>query len=299
MIDGMGTMLDDAADGSRIGRRAVLGGAVGAAAAGIGTRLAAPATAAARAQSDKAPFVLVPGAWAGSWAWQKVVPLLWAAGHDVYAVTPTGMGDRVHLADPRIDLDDWITDVVKVLEYEELSDVILVGHSFGGFIITGVAEQVPERLSQVVYFDALMPDKDGQSAYDFWNYPNEGIGSDYRLGLEAGWPGFEIVAPGVEEWLRGMITDPGDADWYIGKMVPQPLAVESTPIALANPAAAALPHVYIYCTEAKGPADEDDNTRIAERVREDPAWTVIDLAGNHMVLVNDPRATAEALLSLV
>ena len=274
-------------------RRHVLGGAA-AAAVGLATRLSAPATA---AQEDKAPFVLVPGAWAGSWAWNKVIPLLQAAGHAVYAITPTGMGDRVHLADPRIDLDDWVTDVFNVLEVEDLTDAILVGHSFGGFIISGVAAQVPERLSQVVYFDALIPEQDGDSGYDFWNYPNEAIGNDYRLGLEAGWPGFEVVNPGVEEWLRNMIPNQDDADWYISRMVPQPIAVSTTPIHLGDPAS--LPHVFIYLTEDKGPAAEDDFTRIVERVRADPAWTVIDVAGNHMILVNDPQATADALLSLV
>lgn len=275
-------------------RRHVLGGAAAAAAVGLAARLIATATA---AQEDKAPFVLVPGAWAGSWAWNKVIPLLQAAGHAVYAVTPTGMGDRVHLADPRIDLDDWVTDVFNVLEVEDLTDAILVGHSFGGFIISGVAAQVPERLSQVVYFDALIPEQDGDSGYDFWNYPNEAIGNDYRLGLEAGWPGFEVVNPGVEEWLRNMIPNQDDADWYISRMVPQPIAVSTTPIHLGDPAS--LPHVFIYLTEDKGPAAEDDFTRIVERVRADPAWTVIDVAGNHMILVNDPQATADALLSLV
>jgi pimeloyl-ACP methyl ester carboxylesterase len=252
---------------NRMGRREMLVGTAAAAAAGLVTHLGAPTP--ARAQRDKATFVLVPGAWAGSWAWRKVIPLLRAAGHEVYATTPTGLGDRVHLADPRIDLDAWVTDVVQVLEYEDLTDVVLVGHSFGGFIISGVAAQVPERLAQVVYLDALLPEADWPSAYDFWRYPDEGIGGDYRLGLEAGWPGFEIVTPGVEEWLRGMIADPADADWYLAKLVPQPLAVSATPVHLADPAA--LPHVYIYCTEGKGPAAEDDFMRIAERVRADPA----------------------------
>lgn len=295
MRNGVTAIQANALGKEHVGRRHLLGGAAAAAAGGLATRLGAPAQAAA--QNGKATFVLVHGAWAGSWAWRKVIPLLHAAGHDVYATTATGLGDRVHLADPRIDLDDWVTDVVNVLEYEDLTDVVLVGHSFGGFIISGVAARAPERLAQVVYLDALLPEEDGQSAYDFWHYPDEGIGSDYRLGLEAGWLGFEVVAPGVEEWLRGMIPDQADAEWYISKMVPQPLAVSATPVHLADPAS--LPHVFIYCTEEKGPAAEDDVTRVAERVRADPAWTVIDVAGNHMILVNDPQTTAQALLSLV
>jgi pimeloyl-ACP methyl ester carboxylesterase len=94
-----------------------------------------------------ATFVLVHGAWAGSWAWKKVIPFLRAAGHEVHATTATGLGDRVHLAGPAVDLDTHITDVVNLLEFEELTEVTLVGWSHGGMIITGVGERVPDRLA--------------------------------------------------------------------------------------------------------------------------------------------------------
>jgi pimeloyl-ACP methyl ester carboxylesterase len=252
----------------------------------------------AAAQERHANFVLVHGAYAGGWAWRKVIPLLASAGHAVYATTATGMGDRVHLADPAINLDTYITDVVNVLEYEDLSDVTLVGHSFGGFIISGVAERVPERLAQLVYLDAIVP-KDGQTNYQFWGFNEEGIGFEYQMGVEAGWPGFEVVYAGVEEFIRAMVADPADADWYISKMTPQPLAVSAQPNQLGNPAAAALPHVFVDFPEGKGSPEEDPLARVAEQVQTDPAWTYIEVAGNHMALVNNPRETAEALLSLV
>ena len=103
-----------------------------------------------------ATFVLVHGAWGGGWFWKKIIPLLRMAGHTVHATTATGMGDRVHLAGPAVDLDTHITDVANVLEFEDLTDVTLVGFSYGGMIITGVAERVPERLAGLVYFDALV-----------------------------------------------------------------------------------------------------------------------------------------------
>lgn len=296
MTEGITTIRNDAASHRRLDRRAVLGGAAGMTAAGIVTRLGAPAPAAA--QEEPATFVLVHGAYAGAWIWRDVIPLLRAAGHEVYATTATGMGDRVHLADPAIDLDVYITDIVNVLAYEDLHDVTLVGHSFGGFIISGVAEQVPERLARLVYLDAIVPE-DGQSNYAFWGYNDEGIGLEYREGVAAGWPGFEVVYPGVEDFLRAMTKDPADADWLISKFTPQPLAASSQPIQLGNPTAAELPRAYIFCTEEKGTADEDPLTRIAERLRSDPAWSFQEIAANHMVLVNDPQATAEALLSLV
>lgn len=283
------------ASAHRLGRRAVLGGAAGMTAAGIAGRLAAPAVA---AQDDPATFVLVHGAFAGAWAWRDVIPVLRAGGHNVYATTATGMGDRVHLADPAIDLDVYITDVVNVLEYEDLHDVTLVGHSFGGFIIAGVAEQVPERLARLVYLDAIVPE-DGQNNYEFWGYDDEGIGFEYRMGEEAGWPGFEVVHAGFEEFLRTLITDPATADWYLAKMTPQPVAVSAQPIVLGNPAAADIPRAFVFCTEDAGTAEENPLVAVAERVSADPAWTFLELAANHMVIVNDPQATAEALLSLV
>ncbi|HVI35180.1 MAG TPA: alpha/beta fold hydrolase, partial [Gaiellales bacterium] len=105
------------------------------------------------------------GAWGGGWAWKKVIPLLRAAGHDVHAPTATGLGDRVHLAGPAVDLDTHITDCANVLAFEDLTEVTLVGWSYGGMIITGVAGRVPERLAQLVYLDALVP-ADGENGYD-------------------------------------------------------------------------------------------------------------------------------------
>src|SRR5438128_128006 len=103
-----------------------------------------------------ATFVLVHGAWHGGWCWKRVTPLLRAAGHEVYATTLTGLGERVHLASPNVGLALHVQDVVGVLEYEDLRDVILVGHSYGGIVISGVADRVPERLRHLVYLDALV-----------------------------------------------------------------------------------------------------------------------------------------------
>jgi pimeloyl-ACP methyl ester carboxylesterase len=127
-----------------------------------------------------ATFVLVHGAWAGGWIWRKIVPLLRAAGHDVHATTATGLGDRVHLAGPAVDLDTHITDVVHVLEFEELTEVTLVGWSYGGMIITGVAERVPDRLAQLVYLDADVP-ADGETSYDTELYSEEARAADRAL----------------------------------------------------------------------------------------------------------------------
>ena len=112
-----------------------------------------------------ATFVLVTGMHFGGWSWQKVVPLLCAAGHAVLTPTLTGLGERVHLATPDVDLDTHVTDVVNLLVYEDLRAVTLVGYSYGATVIAGVAEQAPERLAQLIYGDASVPG-DGQSDYD-------------------------------------------------------------------------------------------------------------------------------------
>ena len=110
-------------------------------------------------------FVLVHGAFGGSWTWREVIKPLWAAGHEVYAVSLTGLGERAHLAHPEINLSTHIQDVMREITCSDLKEVILVGHSYGGLVITGVADRIPEHISQLVYLDALVPE-DGQSYTD-------------------------------------------------------------------------------------------------------------------------------------
>jgi pimeloyl-ACP methyl ester carboxylesterase len=302
MMNATTSIRTDATADGRFGRRVVLAGAA-AAAAGIAAHLSAPLLSAAQeatpaaAEGGRATFVLVPGAWAGAWEWSRVVPLLRAAGHDVYATTPTGLGDRAHLATPAIDLDTHITDVVNVLEYEDLHDVTLVGWSYSGMIITGVAEQVPERLAQLVYFDADVP-TDGQNGWDAELYSEEARLGDVMSGTAAGRPGFITVDPYVE-WLRSLTKDPADAEWMLAKMVPQSLATYIQPVELGNPVAAALPRAFIFCTEGKGEADVDHTVRTAERVQSDPGWSYREVADTHLAPINAPRATTEALVSLI
>lgn len=293
-----------AADAAPLSRRAAVRlGAVSVAALAART----PATAAAQstpatADGGRATFVLVPGQWTGAFVWQTVAPLLRAAGHDVYAVTCTGLGERVHLASPAIDLDTFVTDVVNVLEYEDLHDVILVGHSFAGMIITGVAEKSPERLAQVVYFDADVP-KDGQNFYDVLTpeMRDAEILADVMGGVEADMLGFRPVMPGVVEWLRGSIADPAEADWFIARLVPHPELSNLQRVRVGNPAAA-LPKAFILCTADKDlMADPQTDSLVlaAERARSDPNWRVIEMDDTHMANLNDPQGTAEALLPLL
>src|SRR5919202_1722005 len=113
-------------------------------------------------------FVLVHGAWHGGWCCRRLIPLLRDAGHEVYAPTLTGLGERSHLLSPAIDLETHVRDVTGVLEYEELTGVVLVGHSYGGMVITGVAEDAAPRLAHLVYLDAFLP-RDGECLMDLFS----------------------------------------------------------------------------------------------------------------------------------
>src|ERR1700710_3251440 len=114
-------------------------------------------------------FLVCHGAWSAGWAWKKMHPLMAAAGHRLVTPTYTGLGERAHLANPSIDLDTHIADILNVIKYEDLHDIVLVGHSYGGMVATGVADRARDRVAQLIYIDAFVPD-DGQSLFDL----NEG-----------------------------------------------------------------------------------------------------------------------------
>ena len=121
-----------------------------------------------------ATFVLVHGAWLGGWCWKKVTPLLRAAGQEVFAPTLTGLGERSHLFSPEVGLDTHIEDIIAVLEYEDLTDVILVGHSYAGMVIAGVAQKAAHRLAELVYLDSFLPES-GKSLDDYLPAPHPSV----------------------------------------------------------------------------------------------------------------------------
>jgi pimeloyl-ACP methyl ester carboxylesterase len=238
-----------------------------------------------------ATIVLVPGAWCGGWVWRKVAPLLRVAGHDVCTPTLTGLGERVHLAHPDIDLDLHITDVANVLAFEDLRNVVLAGWSYSGMVITGVAERMPERLAQLIYLDADVPE-DGQTGYEAEGFSASERTADLAAGEAAGIPGF---MPVPEDWVRAGTPDEADRAWLLAKMTPHPIATYTKPIRLGNPAAAAIPRAFIFCTEEK----EDSYVSTAARVRGAPGWRYRELAAAHGAPINAAQATAEMFLSLV
>ena len=194
-------------------------------------------------EKRSATFVLVHGSWHGGWCWRKLVPLLRAAGHEVYTPTLTGLGERSHLIHPMIDLTTHIQDIVAVLEYEDLHDVILVGHSYAGMVIAGVAARVESRLAQLVYLDAFMPE-DGKALKDYTDLPLEELvrekGGGWRLTYEM--LGSPPTRFGVEESEA--------LAWLIPRLRDQPFRTHSQPAQLPAGTGASLRQSYILLTDS-------------------------------------------------
>ena len=233
-----------------------------------------------------ATYVLVHGAFHGAWCWNQVAPLLWGAGHEVYAPTLIGLGERSHLARPDVGLATHVQDVVNVLEYEDLHRVVLVGHSYGGMVIAGVADHAPGRLAHLVYVDAVVPE-DGQAGVDL--LPAE------RRDAILGQP-----RAAAEEWLVPAprpeffgVTDEADLAWVRPRLVPQPLRTFTEPHRLRHPEAPPPPRTYIACT---GLGASPTSRPFAERARADPSWRYRELATGHDAMVTLPRELARLLL---
>ncbi len=238
-----------------------------------------------------ATFVLVHGAFVGGFYWRDVRQRLQSAGHIVYTPTLTGAGERSHLLSPSISLKTHVTDIVQVLHYEDLSQVILVGHSYGGMVITGVAEQVPERIAQLVYLDAAAP-TDGQTATGGFA---QGTGDVLQaMSAQTDWqlPPIPLAVYGV--------TDPKTVTWADPRRTPHPLATLSQPVAVQNPLAARIPHVYIRCTQRQGLVaafGADPLAPFVDRVRAE-GWPIIEIESAHDAMVIVPDTVASRLAEL-
>lgn len=229
-----------------------------------------------------ATFLVVHGAWAAGWVWKKMRPLMRARGHELITPTCTGIGERSHLATRDVDLDTHIADVLNVLHFDDLTDVVLVGHSYGGMVATGVADRAADRLAQVVYLDAFVP-RDGQSLLAL--LPEEArvrTREAARLDDE-GWR----VPP------NPMPPDTSEADvaWATPRRAMQPLKTLEQPVRLTG-AIERLRRTYIYCTR---PAPGDVFRQFAERARSETGWKCLEIDSSHNPHVTAPAALAALL----
>jgi len=235
-----------------------------------------PLRAAEPAAAETRPvMVIVHGAWGGAWQFAKIEPLLRAKGFDVRRITLTGLGERHHLASPEIGLETHIQDVVSVIEFEKLQHVILVGHSYGGMVITGVADRLPGRIARLVYLDAYLPEN-GESLVS-------------------------LRRPETAERIDRMIKDGHLVPSWVApdkpfpKDVPHPLKTMTDRLALRQPAdTAAIPGTYILTVEKSAKPEDDDFYASSERARA-RGWPVILLEGDHNPHWRKPVETAELL----
>src|SRR6185312_1986762 len=229
-------------------------------------------------------FVLIHGAFHGGWCWRRVGDLLSASGGRVFAPTMTGLGERAHLLNDTVGIETFFRDAIGVIEAEELTDIVLVGHSFGGAVITGVADRIPERIAQLVYLDAVVP-LNGKSALNCLPEETQAI----RLRTAQATGGLTIPLP-----TETMFNLPAgaDRDWVARRITPHPLAAYTDPIHLDHPVGNGLPRVYIRATDPVYPAVVPSY----DRIREEGGWTLVDIATGHDAMVTAPEALADILL---
>lgn len=227
-------------------------------------------------------FLVTHGAWSAGFVWKKMHPLLAAMGHELYTPSHTGLGDRLHLANPNIDLESHITDISSVLFHEDLHDVYLIGHSYGGMVARGVADRVAERLKHVIFLDAFVP-KDGDSMLSLatpaqrerWLKSAKEEGEGWRVSPNP-------LPPD---------TSAEDVAWITPRRHPQPLRTITQPINLGN-RALRLPQSFIYCTKI---APGDMFGPFARAAKADTSWRYFEIDASHSPHVTAPEVLARVL----
>lgn len=228
-------------------------------------------------------YVLVHGAWHGAWCWRRVLPGLWAAGHRAFAVSLTGVGERAHLLRPDINLQTHADDVCAVIEAEELQAAVLVGHSYGGMVITAVANRLSERLSHMVYLDAVVPEP-GES----WS---SGHTPETQAARRAAIAATRTIPP-ADPAAFGLQGE--DAAWVARRQTPQPGGVYDDPLHFDAQRINRLPRTFIDCTS---PALATIDV-MRRRVRAAPGWKVVEIATGHDPMVSAPDELLAALLAV-
>ena len=236
-------------------------------------------------KSTPKTFVLVHGGFHGGWCWSRVSPLLRARGHSVFTPTQTGCGERAHLLSKSITLDTFVDDITGVLRCEDLHNVVLVGHSFGGIAVTGVADRMAQRLRQLIYLDSLIL-QNGQCAFDLL----EPAIVQSRLQAAQANGGVWIEPPPPSFFG---VTEADDLAFLQGRLTPHPLGTYTSPLKLQHPVGNGLPTVYVHCSQPLyGGLTQTRNWVKASGMRE------VELATGHDAMVTAPTALADLLEAL-
>ena len=229
-------------------------------------------------------FLVCHGAWSAGWAWKKMHPLMQAAGHRLVTPSYTGLGERSHLAHPAVDLEAHIQDMLNVIKYEDLRDIVLLGHSYGGMVATGVADRARDRITQLIYLDAFVP-RDGQSLFDL----NEVAIAKMRE-----------AAYDTDGWrVPPMPTPPdtsaADVEWLMERRVNMPIKCFEQKLKLHN-GELTLPRSYIYATRIT-PADTFG--QFAKRTKNEAGWRYFEIDASHAPNVTAPEALMALLEKIV
>jgi pimeloyl-ACP methyl ester carboxylesterase len=227
-------------------------------------------------------FVLVHGAWHGGWCWRRVADRLRGDGHAVFTPTLSGLGERAHLLATGVGLKTHITDVVNVLRWEGLADVVLCGHSYGGFVISGVAEEAAAALRSIVFLDAFVP-RDGESVLDLTGPAVREAAAAAKARGDLGIPPRAAEAFGV---------NPADRAWVDQLCVPHPIATFTDKIALTGAAGRVARKTYVRAASYANPGFD----RAVAAVQAERGWRSHAVECGHDVMVDAPERLCEILL---
>ena len=230
-------------------------------------------------------FVLVHGAWHGGWCWRDVAAVLRNAGHQVFTPTMTGLGERAHLLNAQVGLSTFIDDIAAVILSEELDNVVLVGHSFGGHVINGVADRMPQLLRQLIYLDGLVV-QHGQSALSIMP---PAVQAERNRTMDA--EGLRMTIPSPDQFG---LSDPAQLAWVMRQLTPHPLKGYTEPLQLQHPLGNGLPKTYIAVTDPWYPPLAE----LRQWVRSQPDWDWRELAACHNAMVSAPLVLASLLMEL-
>ena len=267
---------------AKVSRRGVIGGGAGlAAVAAAGHALGADG-----AQAAQKTFVLVHGTLVGGWYWRRVSDLLEKKGQKVFSPTLTGLGERSHLLNKNINLETHITDIVNVIKWENLKDVCLVAHSYGGWVGSGALELIGDRVSSIVWLDAFKPEN-GQKPIDF---TNEGFRKAFLNAMEKDEPGFPIPPPK----LPPIFVNEKDRDYVDSKLTPQPIGTYAQAITLSGAREKVAKKTYIRATKFPNPAFD----KALAECKADPSWNTFETNAYHIVMLDEPEWLADTLLKV-
>ena len=236
-------------------------------------------------------YVFVPGAWLGSWVWKKIVPDLRSKGHEVFTVTLTGMGERVHLAREEYGMETAIKDVVKLIEYEDLTDVILVGHSFAGKVVSAVYDLIPHRVKLILYLDSFVPKKSREPQGGKDTMGKEEREMLQKAADEQG-DGWRLLIP--ENWIDDLTYDlkGADRDWFFSKLTPWPIKLAFDPVTLSERVDTAR-KAYIFC-QREGTEFSEEDEKFLDSL-DGPTRTI---TAAHYPMITKPEETVNALIEL-